>query len=438
MTGRFQRGAAGHRPRLAARGLLGLGLGALALLAADNPAGPAHASPPEPFLRFRERPLDYGGPAETATNLTELRIGWFGPGADATNRAAGDLWWAAQHAVAEANAAAGAPGTLPVRLVSRWAVDPWGTGVSQLARMIYDEQPLALLGSVDSATTHLAEQVAAKANLPLVSPIATDPSITLAGVAWMFACAPSDRAVAHALVDDLLAQPSADVERVALLTGTDHESRMLAREVVRELNRRQRPPAFQFTVPAGAANDRRPLEALAQAHADAVMILTPAADAARLIRLLRRPQAATDAPAPPRLIYGGPALARYEFQQLAGPDADGVRCPRLTQPNASDPQAAGFRSRFLAERGHEPDDPAWLTYDATRLLLAAIRQAGPNRAAIRSTLVALTPWSGSAGAIRFDGTGQNTRTNLLVARWQSGQLVNAAPSPLHATARTTP
>ena len=68
MTGRFQRGAtsriAGLRPRLVARGLLGLGLGALALLAADNPPGPAHASPPEPFLRLRERPLDYGGPAD--------------------------------------------------------------------------------------------------------------------------------------------------------------------------------------------------------------------------------------------------------------------------------------------------------------------------------------------------------------------------------------
>ena len=84
-------------------------------------------------------------------------------------------------------------------------MDPWGTGVSQLTRMVYDEQPLALLGSVDSATTHLAEQVVAKANLPLVSPIATDKSVTLAGVSWMFSCAPDEAAIARVLVDAVLA-----------------------------------------------------------------------------------------------------------------------------------------------------------------------------------------------------------------------------------------
>lgn len=428
----------GRRTRPATLSLLSAGLGALVLLAGGETPPATTASPPEPFLRFRERPLDYGGPSETATNLAELRIGWFGPTDDATNRAAGDLWWAAQFAVAEANAASSSTSALPVRLVSRWAVDPWATGVSQLARMIYDEQPLALLGSIDSAATHLAEQVAAKSNLPLISPVATDPSITLAGVAWMFACAPSDRAVAHALVDDLLAQLQEPTARVALLSATDHESRMLAREVIRELTRRQHPPAFQFTVPAGAANDRRPLEALAQAHADVVIVLTPAADAARLLRQLRQPAATTGTPQPPRLIYGGPALARAEFQRLAETSANGVRCPRLTQPDLQNPRAARFQERFTAERGHVPDDPAWLTYDSTRLLLEAIRNAGPNRAAIRSALVEMTPWSGTAGAIRFDGTGQNTRTNLIIARWQGDQLINGSSSSLHVTARNHP
>ena len=175
----------------------------------------------------------------------------------------GDLWWAANLAVQEANARTSdfGPRTsdflrLPFRLVARWAVDPWGTGVSQLTRMVYDEQPLALLGSVDSATTHLAEQVVAKANLPLVSPIATDKSVTLAGVSWMFSCAPSDAAIARVLVDAVLAGLTGRADKLVLLATTDHESRMTAREVLREFSRRQRPARFPLRRAAGRRRHR--------------------------------------------------------------------------------------------------------------------------------------------------------------------------------------
>jgi hypothetical protein len=286
-------------------------------LYAAEPTKPQPVSA-SPFLHLRETTLGYFGPDFDFTNLTEIRLAWFGP----TNLAdplTGDLWWAANFAMREANErsrtsaergvyaasptkAAGASKcsgplsgrapassgdlsfqTLRFRLVPRWAVDPWGTGVSQLTRMVYDEQPLALLGSVDSASTHLAEQVVAKANLPLVSPIATDKSVTLAGVSWMFSCAPSDAAIARALVDDIFATLNDDASSstrssppkealegkseirnpksesgqshltsatsgkasLALLAGIDHESRMTTREVLKELSRRGRLPAFR-------------------------------------------------------------------------------------------------------------------------------------------------------------------------------------------------
>ncbi|MBK8478057.1 MAG: hypothetical protein IPL39_17660 [Opitutaceae bacterium] len=40
-----------------------------------------------------------------------------------------------------------------------------------------------------------------------MSPFTTDKSLTLAGVAWMFTCAPSDAAIARTLVDAVLAAP---------------------------------------------------------------------------------------------------------------------------------------------------------------------------------------------------------------------------------------
>jgi branched-chain amino acid transport system substrate-binding protein len=376
-------------------------------LSAAEPAGTNTSSPP-PFLRFREATLSYTGPESEFTNLTEIRIGWFGP-TNLNDPLTGDLWWSANLAIQEADTRGSALGLrpsdfrhLPFRLVPRWAVDPWGTGISQLTRMVYDEQPLALLGSVDSASTHLAEQVVAKANLPLVSPIATDKSVTLAGVSWMFACAPSDDAIARLLVDAVLAALKGPADKLVLLTVTDHASRMMSREVLREFAQRGRRPDFRFDVPPGAADTARQMQATAEAKPTVVLILAGTEDAARLVRSVHEKLGAV-------AIFGSQSMSRARFPELAGPAAEGVRFPLLFLPSPADTNAQHFSAHFSTERHHPPDYAAALTYDATRLLIEAIRRAGPNRARIRESLIQLSPWQGIAGRIEWDGTGQNMR-----------------------------
>jgi len=395
----------------------------LSLLAGSVRAAAAEGVPPLPFRNWRETTLDYAGPDGVLTNLTEIRLGWFGP----TNLADplhGDLWFAANLALREAVTppSNGAPAfafdlssnselrtsnlqALPIRFVSRWAVDPWGTGVSQLTRMVFDEQPLALLGSVDSASTHLAEQVVAKANLPLVSPVATDGTATLAGVPWIFACAPSDRAVAATLVEAVFDGFRQGGGRFALVTATDHASRMTAAAVRRECSRRGRLPDALFEVRSGASDFARQTGALTALRPAAVAIVAGAEDAARIAVAVR-------GALPEVTLFGGPELGRRRFRELAGSVALSVRYPALVQPDPADPNWVDFRSRFTTERGHEPDHAAVLTYDATRLLLEAVRQAGPNRARVRDALIHLSPWHGLGGEIAFDGTGQNTRAAL--------------------------
>ncbi len=405
----------------------------------------------EPFLRFSDATLGYTGPDQVFTNLTELRIGWFGP-SDLTNSLASDMWWAANLAIREANEQDGAgrsPGSCraPFRLIPRWAVDPWGTGISQLTRMIYEERPLALLGSMDSGTTHLAEQVVAKANLPLVSPVTTDPSVTLAGVSWMFACAPSDAAIARVLVKDIAATQTQPEDKLVLLTCTDHESRMTTREVLKELSRCQRPPDFRFEVQPGAEEVARQLAALVNSHPAAVLVIAGAEDAARLVLAIRErlpsagppPVSATTSsvgrsgfrrigePATGCLIFGSHAMGRTRFRELAGQAAEGVRFPLLYAPDGADPALARFTSHFVTVRHHVPDYTAVLTYDATRLLVEAIRRAGPNPVRIREALTELCPWAGLAGPICFDGTGRNQRTNVCMGTIREGAVAMLRP-----------
>ena len=358
--------------------------------------------------------LEYRGSEGDFTNLAEIRIGWFGPH-DATNSSTADEWWAANLAVREGNAQGGCA-NLPVRLVPRWAADSWRAGGALLTRMVYDEQPLALLGSVDSPSTHLAEQVVAKANLPLVSPVATDKSVTLAGVSWMFSCAPADDAIARVLVADVLAMLPGVTDELALVACTDHESRMTAREVLRELSRCHRLPGFRFDIPANALEITRQMVALGESRPAAVLVVASAEDTARLVAAVREK-------APAARIFGSQSMGRFRFRDLAGPAAEGVRFPLLFVPDRRNQATARFIDRFTAECGRAPDYTAALAYDATRFLIEAIRRAGPNRARIRENLKELSPWAGIAGTICFDGTGQNTRTNLTIGTILHGEII---------------
>ena len=277
---------------------------------------------------------------------------------------------------------------------SRWAPDPWGTGVSQLTRMVYEERPVALLGSIDSAATHLAEQVVAKANLPLVSPVATDKTLTLAGVPWVFSCAPSDDAIVCPLADGILEALQQGNAGWVLLAATDHASRMTTRELTRETSRRGRGPDHRIEVPAGAAPTEQALDRIAAATPAAVAVIATAEDAAAWVQVLR-----------PRLPaarwFGGPTLGRRGFADRCGSAAEGIRFPPLFEPDRADAVTARFLARFIDARGYEPDYAAALTYDATRLLLDAIRRAGPARTAIRDALARSGPWKGITGPIQF-------------------------------------
>jgi branched-chain amino acid transport system substrate-binding protein len=452
---------ASHRPALAwiAAGLSSL---LLQLHGGAPPVDHLQSVDPTPFLNLRQSTLAYHGPSTDLTNLTELRIGWFGP-TNLDDPLHGDLWWAANYAVGNANASipisdrksqisspplpsSPSASLLPFRLISRWSVDPWGTGVSQLTRMVYEDEPLAVLGSVDSASTHLAEQVVAKANLPLVSPIATDKSVTLAGVSWMFACAPTDVAVARALVGEILQcageKARADDESgvrgqppLAVLTATDHESRMTAREVFRELSRRQRPPDFRHDLSTHSGALEHLLSTLAEIKPRIILIIAGAEDAARLVRAIRDERRPWSQALSSTAILGSQAMARTLFLELAGTAAEGVRFPLPAVPDADDAVTRDFIQRFTAERGHRPDYAAILTYDATRLLLDAIQETGPNRSRIRNALAGLSPWTGIGGSICFDGTGQNTRTNIPLATIRAGRVTALSDLPRTACPR---
>ena len=352
-------------------------------------AGVAQDSAPKPYRDVRKTPLSYNGPGRDdpePKDVQEVRIGYFGP-PDPLDEAGGQMWQGASLAIEEANRQGGYHG-LPFRLVPAWDQNPWTGGVARLARVVYSDKVWAIIGGIDGATTHLAEQVVAKAQLTLVNPAATDRSIHTARVPWMFSCAPGDHLLAAAVSQELRERGS----RFGLVSAIDHDSRAFVTQLKLAFVRDRLSPVLHLEWPGGTEDPARVARELDAAAPDAIVVVAGARESTALIRAIREAGFAG-------LLLSGPSIAQAD----PDPRLNGVLYPALGDiPSA-------FQTRFLTRYGRCPDYTAAHAYDAANLVIAGIRQAGLNRPRIRDAVQAISPAHGITGMIEWDAQGQNHR-----------------------------
>ncbi|OHB72364.1 MAG: hypothetical protein A2V70_16405 [Planctomycetes bacterium RBG_13_63_9] len=364
----------------------------------------------KPFFDARNHQTQYAGPGRedpAPADISEVRIGYFGP-SDPAHPRGGDMWSAAQMAVREANARGGYRGK-PFRLVPAWSENPWGTGVAQVARMVYKERVWAIIGGIDGPSTHLAEQVVAKARLVLLGPASTDKTVNLANVPWMFSCVPGDHLQAPVLAAETSAR--AGQKPFVLLSATDHDSHLFTVELEKCLAKHRMVPFLRFECEPAAQNVSELARRVAASPAGAAVLIAGADDSARLVVALRGEGFRGD-------VFGGPAMGQRRFLEEAEAGAEGVVFPLLYHgdgPGGCEAKPAQSPSRKFAEEfrslhGRSPDYLAAHTYDAVGMLIAAIDKAGLNRARIRDALADVSPWAGVTGTITWDSLGANARS----------------------------
>ena len=370
----------------------------------------------EPYFDASRHQMEYTGPGRDdppPEGLREVLIGYFGP-RDADHPTGNDVWTAINLAVDEANESGGYNG-IPFRIVSAWSENPWGSGASGIARMVYTDGVWALIGSIDGASTHLAEQVVAKARLTLVNPAATDRTVNLANVAWTFSCLPADdlqaTAVARAIAD------RTGGGRLTLISATDHDSHLSMVEFRKALALLRISPLHHIEFDPLTVDREELSEHVAGTAPEAILLLAGPVDSGRLLVPLRR--ALDGIP-----IFGGSSFGRRAFLEKAGRATEGVMFPSLCDPSL---ESSRFARTFNSRSGRAADCTAGQAYDATRLLIEAIRRNGLNRPRIRDAVADLSGWEGVAGVLLWNALGQNQRATRL-ATIQDGHIVPLEPN----------
>ena len=352
----------------------------------------------EVFSNLRTRQTDYAGPGREQrppTDVKEVLIGYFGPNESSDSRG-GDMWNAACLAIEQANGAGGYNG-LPFRLVAGWSDNPWGSGVTEVIRMAYVHKVWAVIGGIDGPSTHLAEQVVAKARLTLLSPASTDKTVNLANVPWMFSCLPADHLQAPVLARAIASE--AGDKSFLLVSAVDHDSHLFTVELKKSFVKHRLIPSYHYEFKPGQKNIDGLVEKIAHNNFHALVLIASDTDSARIISAVRQKGFKN-------CIFGGPCVGKRSFVEQAGDAADGTVFPLLYTHGK---ESKSFDEKFTARFGKQPDYPAAHTYDAVNLLIAAIRKAGLNRPRIHDEVRALSPWNGVTGEIRWDPLGSNSR-----------------------------
>ncbi|MGB2678884.1 MAG: ABC transporter substrate-binding protein [Candidatus Acidiferrum sp.] len=422
--------------------------------AGEAPSAPRYANMPDeavPYGKFTKPykewfvdkdTLDYFGAArervvpEIDTSKT-VNIGFLGPLENNYEARYGQaMLHGAQLALDDANArggygASGRSGGRPYVLKIHNDSAQWGASSTEAVKMVFDEHVLAVLGSVDGASTHIMLRTALKMEFPIMDTGTTDPTVTETRIQWLMHTFPDDRQQGYALADYVFKKMK--LKRVGVFRTQTRYARIGVEKFFDEAKRMGRVPPLEVKFERGDQDFSTQLRMLQNAHIEGLVIWGEAPDAARILKQMR-----TMGMKQP--VFGSSRMAYPALLEIAGSAAEGVVTTAPLDPTRADPQWQEFRKKYQAKFKEEPDAYAAYAYDGMDILIAAIEKKGLNRGKIMDGLREYygKPYDGVAEREEFDYT-LNNIAPLALAKVEGGKFVylpaqRREPSAAHAGA----
>ncbi len=370
-----------------------------------------------PYYEHYQDLIEYNGgardvPDPDLNGLTEIRIGFIGPLQDHPDQAFGQrMLHGAQLAVDEANAAGGYCGK-PFKLMLHNDSAIWGASSNEVIKMVYDDKVWAMFGSISGDTTHIALRVTLKTEVPLVNSASTDPTIPETIIPWYFTDIQDDRVQGYTLARHIYTELG--LKRVAILRVNDRYGRFGVLKFKAAATRLGHPVVIEQKYMPGDTDFRHQLRVIQDSRVDAIVLWTDQAQAAAILKQMQELGMK-------QRVFGSHRTIGNELLQQAGAAAEGFQAVFPYDPSRKDQRWLDFNTRFAARYHATPDQFASLAYDAMRVLLNAICQAGLNRGRIRDALTGVQAYPGVTGDMIFDPNCKNI-SPMYLATVHNGQI----------------
>ena len=333
----------------------------------------------------------------------EIRIGLIAmlSGSESDQASGRSMQRGAQLAVEEANRTGLRRVTL---VVADDRNNPEGA-IEAARRLIYQERVPAIIGPQFSRNAIPAARLAESERTVMICPLSTNPQTT-AGKHFVFRVPYLDTFQGYSLAR--FARQELAASRAAVLYDVANEYNRTLAEVFRDtfLRLGGTLAAFESYTTDQAMDFTPQLSRIAAAGAEVLFLPNLNDDVRRQGRQARA--LGIDA-----VLLGGDG---WNPDELASePAFAGSFASRHWHPDVATEKARNFLKAFRARFGEPPDDIAATTYDAFGLLFAAMRAAGrAEPEAIRAALMSLEPYPGVTGSIVYRGSGDPSKSVVLV------------------------
>ena len=291
---------------------------------------------------------------------------------------------------------------------------PWGVGSKKAVDLVFDEQAWALVGLLNGRNSHLAEQVAAKTDIPFVSAWASDPTLSKAYVPQFFNCVPNSEQQARAILDDLIEKHASDTW--ILVSDDDYDSR-IATESLKKLDDLEMNRASEHFKCASPDDFKALTSMIRVRRPGALVVFCEPRLSLQLIRFLRSGEILLPVYTSMNLLH------EQTFSLLVSERLEDVYF--VNRGTWMTDRDSDFMREFQGRFGRYPGAMAAYAYDAIQVLAEAIVESGSDLKKLKQSL-SKTSYSGKTDTIEFDRFG-NLKSTLPVEVTSSKNLYVSKP-----------
>jgi len=344
--------------------------------------------------------------ASSAYAQVEVKVGVASPLTGGNAAYGKDIENGVRLAVDEANATNPTIGGQKVKFVIDSQDDQADPRIGvQAAQKLVDDKVAFVVGHFNSGTTIPASPIYAKAGIPMITPSATNPVITQAGLNTIYRIIATDaqnagnagvyavtvtKAKRIAVMDDRTAFGQGEADEF-IKAAKAHGAEIVDREFTND-------KAVDFSAQLTAIKGHQP---------DLIFFGGLDAQAAQVVK--RMHQLGIKAQ-----FVGGGGVKDADFIKIAGSDAEGAQAWEYGQPLDILPKGKGFEAKFKQKFGKDVLAYAQFAYDAAWLGIHAMEKANSTDPAKFNATLKASDYDGITGHISFnkDGDLKNSSSTL--------------------------
>jgi len=283
-----------------------------------------------------------------------------------------------------------------------------------VTKLISHDDVMAVIGEVASSASLAAAPICQSSGVPMVTPASTNPEVTKKGD-YIFRVCFTDDYQGRALAD--YASRSLGLRRVALLTDVKSDySQGLAKEFEREFTQRGGQIVARSSYANGDSDFRSQLTAIRHATPDAVFVPGYYTDVGQIA--VQAKDLGLTVP-----LFGGDGWESPKLIEIGGASLNGSFYSNHYFQGDSAPAVAKFVKEYTHLYGTTPDAFAALAYDATYVVVDALRRTGGQGGRrLRDALAGTRGLPAVTGSITIDHERNASNKKIVVEEVRNGVL----------------